>query len=190
MRKWPLRRELRARRREIADHRDVAADGAALAGHAMAWVRALDLGAGDTVTLYAAFAGEPATAPLLAALQAEGIRVLLPITEPDFDLDWFDAADPTQRPLGHDAIGEASLVLAPGLAVDRTGTRMGQGGGCYDRALPRRAPGIPVLVLLHPGEVREELLPREDFDQPVDGVLTAQGYGELASGFNVSTAGS
>ena len=29
------------------------------------------------------------------------------------------------------------MVLTPGLAVDRTGMRIGQGGGCYDRVLGR-----------------------------------------------------
>ena len=54
---------------------------------------------------------------------------------------------------GTDAVALADVVLAPGLAVDHQGTRMGQGGGCYDRALPRRRPGTPVLVVLHPGEL-------------------------------------
>ena len=42
-----------------------------------------------------------------------------------------------------DAVALADVVLAPGLAVDRTGTRMGQGGGCYDRALRAGARAPP-----------------------------------------------
>jgi 5-formyltetrahydrofolate cyclo-ligase len=73
-------------------------------------------------------------------------------------------------------VGDADLVLAPGLAVDGRGTRLGQGGGCYDRALPRRRAGVPVLVLLHPGEREaDDVLPREAHDVPVDGVVTADG---------------
>ena len=75
-------------------------------------------------------------------------------------------------------MAEADLVLAPGLAVDAAGTRMGQGGGCYDKALPRRRPGTPVVVLLHPGELigaGEPGLPREQHDAPVDAVLTVHG---------------
>ena len=59
---------------------------------------------------------------------------------------------------------------------------MGQGGGCYDRALPRRHPGVPVVVLLHPGEVLgddEPPLPRREHDQPVDAVVTADGLVDL-----------
>ena len=88
--------------------------------------------------------------------------------------DRCDASDPRQTRLGLDAVATADLVLAPGLAVDSRGTRMGQGGGCYDRALPRRRPGVPVVVLLHPGEVLgedEAPLPRREHDQPVDAVF-------------------
>jgi len=73
-------------------------------------------------------------------------------------------------------------LLAPGLAVDRRGTRMGQGGGCYDRALPRRRPGAPVLVVLHPGELLDPTappLPHEPHDQRVDAVVTAEGVTDL-----------
>jgi 5-formyltetrahydrofolate cyclo-ligase len=78
-------------------------------------------------------------------------------------------------PLGPDAISSAGLVLVPGLAADTTGTRLGRGGGSYDRALLRRRPGSRVLVVLHPGELREEPLPADLHDQPVDGVLTVDG---------------
>ena len=165
----------RAQRREIAEGRDTATDAATLAEVGVDLVLELGLDEGDTVTLYESYAGEPPTASLVAALLARDLRVLVPITEPDLDLDWCDVADPARTPLGHDAIGGAALVLAPGLAVDASGTRLGQGGGCYDRALPRRAPGVPVLVLLHPGEVAEAPLPRTDHDQPVDGIVTVDG---------------
>ena len=126
---------------------------------------------------------------------------------PDFDLDWRDAVgddvgdDAASPPLGPDAVALADVVLAPGLAVDRSGTRMGQGGGCYDRALPRRRPGTPVVVVLHPGELldpHEPALPRQAHDQPVDAVVTADGVVDLGlsrwrstpPGCRVSTSGS
>ena len=92
------------------------------------------------------------------------------------------AADPAATPLGRDAVALADLVLAPGLSVDRSGTRLGQGGGCYDKALPRRRPGTPVVVVLHPEELLgagEEALPRAAHDQPVDAVVTADGLTDL-----------
>ncbi len=176
------RSDRRALRREIAAVRDVGADDTALTGHVLALLDELALGPGAVVTSYASIPGEPPTRGLNAALAARGVTVLLPITLPDLDLDWHDADDAGQAPLGRSAVDRADLVLAPGLAVDRTGTRMGQGGGCYDRALPRRRPGTPVVVLLHPGELldgAEKPLPRAAHDQPVDAVVTADGLVDL-----------
>ncbi|MGL5910045.1 MAG: 5-formyltetrahydrofolate cyclo-ligase, partial [Phycicoccus sp.] len=146
------RAAFRERRRTVAGRRDTASDGAALAHRVEELADALGLRGGDTVASYEAVRGEPPTAAAHAALQARGIRVLLPVTEPGLDLDWADAAQPSVS-LGRLALADAALVLAPGLAVDRGGTRLGQGGGCYDRALPRRRAGAPVVVLLHPGEL-------------------------------------
>lgn len=175
------RAALRAKRRELAGARAVGADDEALSHHVGALVDGLGLGAGAVVTSYAAVPGEPPTARANAMLVRRGVRVLLPITRADLDLDWHDLSDPAAPPLGLGAIALADLVLAPGLAVDRHGTRMGQGGGCYDKALPRRSPGTPVVVLLHPGEVVDESepLPREAHDQLVDAVLTADGLVDL-----------
>ncbi len=176
------RAELRTRRRALAASRDATADGARLADHVLRLLDSLGLGAGAVVTSYVAVPGEPPTQALNAALTAHGIRVLVPITLPDFDLDWADASDPTAAPLGTDAVALADVVLSPGLAVDRRGTRMGQGGGCYDRALPRRRTGTPVLVVLHPGELLDPTaarLPHEPHDQPVDAVVTADGVTDL-----------
>ncbi|MBM6402130.1 5-formyltetrahydrofolate cyclo-ligase [Phycicoccus sonneratiae] len=180
--KTQRRRELRARRREIAAGRDAAADDAALAAGALALLRRSGLGPGSVVLSYESVPGEPPTPATNAALVAAGVRVLVPDTLADLDLDWHDLSDPAAGRLGLDAVGLADLVLSPGLAVDPGGTRLGQGGGCYDKALPRRRPGVPVVTLLHPGElvgVDDEPLPREPFDQPVDAVLTADGYTAL-----------
>lgn len=153
---------------------------------------ALSLGSGATATLYEAIPGEPPTAGMVKALQGRGVRVIVPITLPDLDLDWTVAPradDPATTsgetpsagvhtayaPLGRDAIGEADLVLIPGLAVDQAGTRLGQGGGCYDKALPRRRPGQQVIVVLHPEEFPADALPREPHDVAVGAVLTADG---------------
>ena len=176
------RTALRARRREVSSARDLRADDAALARQVRRLVADLGLGPGTVVTSYAAVPGEPPTAAVNAGLAARGIRVLLPITTPDLGLDWHDALDPDATPLGPDAVGLADLVLAPGLAVDPTGTRLGQGGGCYDKALPRRRAGTPVVVLLHPEELLgpdDVPLPREPHDQRVDAVVTADGLTDL-----------
>ncbi|WP_409484878.1 5-formyltetrahydrofolate cyclo-ligase [Arsenicicoccus dermatophilus] len=168
-----------ARRARLANSTGARRDSDAgrLAEQVMRLVRE-QVGPGATVTSYESYPAEPGTRPLNRALVAAGYRVIVPVTLPDLDLDWrpLDGAeDDADALLGRDAIGEADLLLIPGTAVDRTGVRLGQGGGCYDRALPRRRDGVPVVTLLHPGELLATPLPRDDHDQLVDAVVTACG---------------
>ena len=179
--KGEIRRLLRARRRELAATRDLTADGAALAEHLLAdppagWPGAAPGTGPTTVLSYESLPHEPPTAAVNTALQSAGHRVLVPITLPDMQLEWCDLADPDRTPLGIDSPTRADLVLTPALAVDTAGTRLGQGGGCYDRVLPMLAEGTPFVVLLHPGEVTDEPLPADAHDVPVALVLTADGW--------------
>ncbi|HEX2103281.1 MAG TPA: 5-formyltetrahydrofolate cyclo-ligase [Solirubrobacteraceae bacterium] len=176
--KAKLRRALRERR-AARDEAARAAAGEALAAHA-------DEIEADTVAAFVAVRGEPPTLPLLAALRAHGRRVLLPVLREDMDLEWaeFESEDalrparlaipePTGPSLGLEGIGDAGLVLAPALAVDRAGGRLGQGGGSYDRALERA--GAPVVAIVFDDEVLDERLPVEPHDRDVAGVLTPAG---------------
>jgi 5-formyltetrahydrofolate cyclo-ligase len=62
------------------------------------------------------------------------------------------------------------VFLVPGLGFDPTGTRLGRGGGHYDRALVEY-PAAPRLGLACDAQIRSSL-PREPWDQPVDAVVT------------------
>lgn len=73
----------------------------------------------------------------------------------------------------------ASIILIAALAVDRTGTRLGQGGGWYDRALSCTSPEAPVVACIFDWEFDEETLPRAQHDIPVDGVLTPERFVNL-----------
>lgn len=144
-------------------------------------------GMAPTVAAYVSIGGEPSTHALLDRLRAAGVRVLLPVLMPDNDLDWalyegaerLEAADwgllePTGERLGPKAVGEADVVLLPGLAVDRNGLRLGRGGGSYDRVLERleraSAPAS-LVVLLYDAEVLEEV-PAEPHDRQVHAAVT------------------
>ena len=66
------------------------------------------------------------------------------------------------------------LVVAPCLMAAPDGLRLGQGGGYYDRFLPRCH--CPV-VLLCPSALVQNALPAEAHDRRADLVLTEQGFG-------------
>jgi 5-formyltetrahydrofolate cyclo-ligase len=144
-----------------------------------------------TVAAYVSIGTEPGTGPLLDDLQQLGRRVLLPVVLPDLDLDWaeYDGPDslvparrgllePTGRRLGTDAVATADVVLTPGMAVDRTGMRLGQGGGCYDRALARVPVGTFTCTLLYDDELVERV-PVDEHDRPVSAVVTPAGLTRL-----------
>ena len=111
----------------------------------------------DCVSVYASRVTEPGTGPLLEALAARGVRVLLPVLGSGLQRDWAEYAGPDDlrerapgRPpepggatLGAATLADADVVIAPALAVDTTGARLGQGGGWYDRALEHLRPGVP-----------------------------------------------
>jgi 5-formyltetrahydrofolate cyclo-ligase len=116
---------------------------------------------------------------LLAELASRGIRVLVPVTLADRDLDWAEwLPDGTGEPLGLEAIASADVVLVPALAVAADGTRLGRGGGSYDRALARAAPDAPRVALLFDGE-QVPTLPRESWDLPVTDVVSPTGWRRL-----------
>lgn len=175
------RRAVRAARRERAATRDRVTDGERLAEQVMAlWA---ERGQPACMAAYRSLPTEPPTEPLLHRLVTAGVRVLLPDLLEDRDLDWQEVTGaPPDGPAevgprqGLAAIGAAGLVVVPALAVDRGGVRLGQGGGSYDRAVGRRAPGALVVALLHDGELLPAgRLPTEAHDARVDAVVTADG---------------
>jgi 5-formyltetrahydrofolate cyclo-ligase len=164
---------------------------------------------GATVAAYRPFGAEPGAAlePELPERLTVVYKVLLPVLLPDNDLAWREAvpvgpleetgdevggeAGPEAAAgegggpggegatLGPEAVGKVAAVIVPALAVSYDGTRLGRGGGSYDRALARVGPGVPVVALLRDGEFGLGV-PAEPHDRPVTGVITpAKGFTSL-----------
>lgn len=68
---------------------------------------------------------------------------------------------------------ELELVLLPCVAFDKKGTRLGWGGGYYDRYLPRCSGAKLILVAFE--AQRLESLPREPQDVPADAAVSEKG---------------
>ena len=82
-------------------------------------------------------------------------------------------AQPDGEARGAESLKEADLIVIPALAASADGTRLGQGGGWYDRALMHRSPGVPVVAVIFDDEVVEAgLIPAEPHDVPVDAIVT------------------
>lgn len=154
----------------------VEADTAALRAALLALLPRADAAPGPVVAGYVPLRTEPGGRDLpaaLAAALAPAGRLIVPVLRDDLDLDWVTYGDEaTGRRLGRAAVAEAALVVVPAVAVDRRGVRLGRGGGSYDRALARVRPGVPVVALLHDGELLDEDLPEEPHDRRVSAVIT------------------
>ena len=82
-------------------------------------------------------------------------------------------AQPDGEARGAESLKEADLIVIPALAASADGTRLGQGGGWYDRALVHRCPGTPVVAAIFDDEVLEAgVIPAEPHDVPVDAIVT------------------
>lgn len=141
-----------------------------------------------TVMLYLPFRNEVDTKPLIEKLWAAGKRVLVPVCQPvdislipcqinqlaDLQPGTWGILEPKPECLLPVPVDEIDLVLVPGVAFDPQGTRLGYGGGYYDRFLPRLKPGTPVVAVAFAMQMLPKLA-SDSFDQPMDMVVTESG---------------
>ena len=84
------------------------------------------------------------------------------------------------QPPGQARTVDPDLVLVPLLAVDRTGNRLGQGGGHYDRALPAlRDKGARIVGVGWAMQMLDTCLPAEPWDVPLDAFASPDGIVEF-----------
>jgi 5-formyltetrahydrofolate cyclo-ligase len=162
---------------------------------------------GAAIAAYLALRGEPDPVRVCTEVRTTGGVVLLPIPLPDRELAWahddgrhgaMSAPVRVPVPLGDRVgVGAAALhahgvavLLIPALAVDRSGRRLGQGGGYYDRLLGELAElgdpgdeGVRVVAVVHDDEVLDAGdIPIEPHDRVVHAALTPGGFQPLGPG--------
>jgi 5-formyltetrahydrofolate cyclo-ligase len=149
-------------------------------------------GATDVIAAYWRIRDELDCQPILLRLMDSGQTVVLPAVQgADKPLDlrvWEEGSSLYEAGFGALAPSELApraepdMILVPLLGFDARGTRLGYGGGYYDRtiaALPRR----PRLVGLAFACQEVPHVPREDHDVPLDAVVTENGvrhFGEAS----------
>ena len=130
------------------------------------------------VMLFSAMATEPDTAPILSALWEAGKQVYLPrvlgggrmeMAPYPPDCEMRPGPYGILEPTGPACLDAPQLVLAPGVAFDRWGGRLGHGAGYYDRFL---AKGGPVAVGLAFEAQLVQRVPAQDHDLRMALVVT------------------
>ncbi|MEW9096202.1 MAG: 5-formyltetrahydrofolate cyclo-ligase [Clostridiaceae bacterium] len=66
---------------------------------------------------------------------------------------------------------EIDLILAPGVAFDKTGGRLGYGGGFYDKFISSLKNDIPIVALAYSVQFVNKV-PRNEFDMMVNDIIT------------------
>lgn len=187
----PLREAKQAMRALVAARRDALdPDWRAQASEALVRrIAALpSFEAARTVLLSAPFRSEWNTAALIDLAVRAGKTVALPrvdepsrmlvlcaIREPAYDIvqGWRGIPEPAPGCERIDA-GEIDWVLVPGVAFDRTGARIGYGGGYYDRLLPLLPPRAPRVAGAFSAQIVDEV-PSAPHDITMDTVVTEDG---------------
>lgn len=198
MDKVELRRAVIARRDAI-DLNVRAAKSAAVCARLVELLGSSDPAAPRTVAVYAAMGSEADPAAFAAAAAARGWRVAYPcmlsasdtaacgqrmcmraVAAGDVDTAPF-IAHPTRAFAAMDidsnrfptVPAEAlDMIVVPLVAFDRTGARLGYGGGCYDRYLPTLSASCHIIGIAFE-EQRVDRVPANAHDLPLPNIISA-----------------
>lgn len=146
-----------------------------------------ELAGATTVLAYAPVGTEVDLRAFLLAVLAGAGRLCLPWVDGadlhaghvrdlagDLAPGWRGVPEPPagrRREVGPDAL---DAVVAPGLAFDRRGHRLGYGGGHFDRLLARLRPGTVVVGVAFDVQL-VDAVPVEAHDVAVDAIVTESG---------------
>jgi 5-formyltetrahydrofolate cyclo-ligase len=147
----------------------------------------------ETILIYVSFGSEVDTRALLSQAFEDGKRVLVPLGTREHkkpviseltDITHLSEGpikgilEPMKEKQKLVDPSEVDLVLVPGVAFDRQGTRLGMGGGFYDRLLPMIPEGI-FAALAFAAQLSDAALPRESHDVSMHAVVTEREWLEF-----------
>ncbi|MGH2572406.1 MAG: 5-formyltetrahydrofolate cyclo-ligase [Actinomycetota bacterium] len=134
-----------------------------------------------TILLFYSFGSEIPTKDMAQRLIGEGRRVLLPFLQGrEMAVGELLAGEPLaatsygpKEPVNRPPVdpGEVDLAIAPGLAFDRSGHRIGYGGGHYDRYLARLQDDATRVGIAYHVQLLAAV-PHGPDDEPLDFVVT------------------
>jgi 5-formyltetrahydrofolate cyclo-ligase len=173
---------LKARSNRAAILNSTRGDAArAVADH---FFRAVTLAPGEIVAGYWRIKDEMDCQPILIRLMDSYQPVCLPVVlgdEQPLELRLWEQSAPlyeagfgTLAPSELAPQVEPDVILMPLLGFDKRGTRLGYGGGYYDRTLERLSKRPRLIGLAFAVQELEDI-PREAHDVPLDSIVTEQG---------------
>ncbi len=175
--KIQLREEAKIRRDKAACQKDIGED------LRKNFEQVFQLSPENRVSGYYPIGSEANVLPLLCAIGARGFETALPVVsgrEDPLTFRIWNELDPSGRgpfgipePLENAKEILPDLILAPLLAFDRSGNRLGYGGGYYDRTITatrRRRPALAIGIAYAAQEVRD--VPHDDGDVALDWIIT------------------
>lgn len=117
--------------------------------------------------------------PVIHPLSKNSLRFCLIDSRTKFTKNRFGILEPVYDPSKLIQRRFLSLVLMPLVAFDKTGNRMGMGGGFYDRSFAYKAKlknSKPKLIGVAHHFQEKACLPTEAWDIPLDGICTDKHY--------------
>lgn len=193
--KQALRIEMASRRDELSEE-ERAEHSKKACGYASEIMKRLQL---QSMMIYVPFRSELDSRPLIEWAWREGVHVIVPRSMPeDRSMELYELKAWNELVTGAYGIwepdpsrshkwmyGNPDVIWVPGLAFDRTGGRLGYGGGYYDRLSDRLGEGgqdkthqtrEPLWMGIAYEVQVVEHVPMEDHDRVLDGLVTERGH--------------
>lgn len=138
---------------------------------------------GKIVSGFLPIGSEIDTRPILAVLRDMGLIICLPCVEAEDAPLTFRKWHPddilvkekfgTLAPESSSEEVDPDIILSPMLAFDRSGFRLGYGGGFYDRSLEklRKFKSVAAIGVAYSAQ-EVEAVPHDNLDQPLDMIVT------------------